>query len=221
MLVAPSWGGALISLAACFAFLTRQPLRLALQDANRGKSYPRTGWCWTFVAIYLAAAAAALAGAIAVGGAVMLIPLGLVAPFALVQVLFDAHARGRNLLPELCGATAMSSTAAAIGIAGGLRIMPAFILSGIIICRMIPSIVYVRTLVRREHKQIVSPWPAAALQIAAIALVVSFASPLAALAMVILLVRAIWGLTHEPPRAKTLGWREVVFGAVTVVLAAL
>ena len=48
--VRPSWGGALIAIAFACGFLTRQPLRLAMQDRLRGKSYPRTRWCWTFAA---------------------------------------------------------------------------------------------------------------------------------------------------------------------------
>jgi hypothetical protein len=35
------------------------------------------------------------------------------------------------------------------------------------------------------------------------------------------LIRAAWGLTHEPPRAKVIGWREIAFGAMTVVLVAM
>src|SRR3954452_11843953 len=66
--VMPSWGGALIAIAFVCGFLTRQPLRLALQDAVRGKSYPRTRWCWTFALSYAVAAFTALAAAVIIGG---------------------------------------------------------------------------------------------------------------------------------------------------------
>jgi hypothetical protein len=39
--------------------------------------------------------------------------------------------------------------------------------------------------------------------------------------MIVLLIRAVWGVTHEPPRAKTIGWREIAYGAVTVALVAI
>jgi hypothetical protein len=34
---------------------------------------------------------------------------------------------------------------------------------------------------------------------------------------VVLFVRALWGATHAAPRAKTIGWREIAYGALTVV----
>src|SRR3954452_24192167 len=101
--VRPSWGGALIAIAfacAC-AFLTRQPLRLALQDRVRGKSYPRTRWCWMFALSYAFAAFAALAAAVIIGGWAAMIPIGFVVPLGATQILYDARNRSRALLPEL------------------------------------------------------------------------------------------------------------------------
>lgn len=216
---APSASGALVGLAFVCGFLVRQPLKLALQDALRAKRYPRTAWCWMFAAAYSLAAAATLALAVAREGLPVLIPIGLVAPLALTQVLYDSANRSRALLPELAGAAAMASSAAAIGIAGGMRLLAAFTLSGIILARALPAIVYVRTLLARAHGQSASSWPAMALHAAAIAAVASFAPLPATVAMVVLLVRALWGLAHPPPPARTIGWREVVFGTATVVLA--
>ena len=216
--IRPSPGGALIAIAALFAFLARQPLKLALQDALRGRTHPRTRYCRLFAAAYGLSAAVALAAAVKVAGILFLIPIGLVTPLALTTVLYDANNRSRALLPELCGAVAMSSTAAAIAIAGGMRIIPALALSGIVVARMLPSIVYVRTLLQRAHGQTSSSWPALVLHGAAIVSVALFAPPLAALAMVMLLGRAIWGLTHPPPRAQTIGWREIAYGAATITL---
>src|SRR4051794_26497589 len=42
LLVAPSWVGLALALAAVSAFLVRHPLKLALADRRRGKRYPRT-----------------------------------------------------------------------------------------------------------------------------------------------------------------------------------
>ncbi len=221
LLIAPSWGGALLSVAAVFAFLARQPLKLALQDALREKSYPRTPYCWMFASAYLLAAAVGLTASVAIAGPAMLIPLGLVAPLALTQVLYDAHNRGRALLPELSGAASMASVAAAIAIAGRMRIVPAFAVAGILVARSLPAIVYVRTLLQRAHGNAAASWPAIAMHALAVIAIASFAPRFATAAMVVLLIRAIWGLTHEPPRAKTLGWREIAWGAITVGLAAL
>lgn len=216
--VAPSPGGVLVALAFVFGFLCRQPLRLGLQDAMRGRSYPRTRWCWAFFAAYAACALAALGLAVLVSGWAVVIPIGLVAPLGITQILYDANNRGRALLPELGGAAAMSSSAAAIAIAAGMRIVPALALSGIIVARAIPSIVYVRTLLARSHGREASSWPSLALHAAAIVLVALFAKPLATFAMVLLFARAAWQLARPVPPAKKIGWTEVVVGTIVVGL---
>ena len=214
--VRPSWDGALVALAFVFGFLTRQPLRLALQDAMRGKSYPRTRWCWMFAAAYALAALLALAFAIMEAGAAVIIPLGLVAPLGITQVLYDAHNKGRALLPELAGSAAMASSAAAIAIAGNMRLLPALALSGVIVARSLPSIFYVRTLLGRG-----ASWVPLMLHAMAILLVALFAPKLAVVAMAILFVRATFFLARPAPPAKTIGWIEIAMGLVTVVLTVI
>ena len=191
LLVAPSRAGALVAFAYSLGFLTRQPLRFALQDAMRGRSYPRTRWCWMFAIGYSAAALLALSSAIALRGWTLVIPIGLVAPMALTQILYDANNRSRSLLPELAGAAAMCSSAAAIAIASGMRILPALALSGIVVARAIPSILYVRTVLGHTKPR----WIALALHALAVPVVALFAPKLAVLAMALLFVRAAWGLT--------------------------
>lgn len=216
--VRPSIPGALVMLAFVAGFLTRQPLRLALQDAVRGRSYPRTRWCRGFALLYALAALAALACAVAMKGPALLIPIGLVAPLGLTQILYDANNRSRALLPELAGSVAMSSSAAAIAIAGGMRMLPAFALSALIVARGIPTIVYVRRLLTRAHGKTASAWPAIALHGFAIGAVWMFAPKLAVAALALLLLRAVVGLARPVPPAKKLGWTEITWGAVTVVL---
>ncbi len=218
--VVPSWAGALLAVAFTFGFLTRQPLKLALQDALRGKSYPRTRWCWIFASSYAAAAAIALAGAVLVDGPMLIVPIGLVVPLGLMQVLYDANNRSRALLPELGGAVAMSSSAAAIALAGNLPMLPALALSGVIIARAIPAIVYVRALLARAHGQSSASWPPIALHALAIPLVALIGSKLAAIAMALLFVRATIGLARPIPPARRVGWTEIAWGTVTVALAA-
>lgn len=221
LLIAPSVAGALVGIAAVFGFLTRQPLKYALQDALRGKSYPRTRYCWLLAGGYAAVSLAAIAAATAVGPLMLVVPFGLVAPLAVTVVLYDANNRSRSAFPELAGAAAMSSTAAAVAIAGGIRIVPALAISGIVIARSLPAIAYVRTLLKRAHGKAASSWPALALHVAAAFAVATFAPLLAVVAMVVLIVRAAWGLAHPPARARTIGWSEIAFGALTVVLIAL
>ena len=216
LLVVPSRGGALVAAAAVGAFLARHPLKLAMQDALRRRNYPRTRYCRWFAALYALAGALALASGVAIGGARVLIPLAVVVPLGVVQLVYDARNHSRELLPELSGALAMSSIAASIAIAGGMGLVPALGIAGIIAARTLPSILYVRSLLRHGPA-----WPVVAIHGLALLAVVWFASPFATAAMAMLLIRAVWGLTHEPPRAQTVGWREIVFGAVTVALVAI
>lgn len=216
MLVAPSWGGSLIAAAALFGFLARHPLKLAIQDAVRGRSYPRTFWCRALAASYLLAALLSLLGAVLMSGTGMLIPFALAMPFAALQAWRDARNHGRELLAEVSGAVALASTVAVIALAGGVGAEVAYGLAGIVIARFVPAILYVRTLLGR-----LPAWCAWTAHIVALVAIAAYARPLAVAAMVVLLTRAAWGLTHEPPRAKTVGWREIAFGAVTVVLVAM
>lgn len=216
MLVAPSWSGGFVAAAALFGFLARHPLKLAFQDAVRGKRYPRTFWCRALAASYLIAALLSLSGAIAMSGTGLLVPFTLAMPFAAFQAWRDAKNRGRELFAEISGAVAMASTVTVIALAGGASAVVSYGLAGIMIARFVPAILYVRALLGR-----LPAWCAWTAHVAAIGAIASYASPLAVAAMVVLLLRAAWGLTHEPPRAQIIGWREIAFGVVTVALVAI
>jgi hypothetical protein len=220
--VAPSFAGFLIAVAAILGFLTRQPLKLAMQDALRGKTYPRTRWCRIFAVGYATGALCALALAVTVASPASLLPFALVAPLAAVTLVFDARNRSRAPFPEYAGAVAMGSTAAAIAIAGGLSLTASFALMALIALRGIPAIVYVRTLLRRAHKQAVASWPALAAHATAIPLAwLVSGSWLATAATTALMGRAVWGLAHPPVAARTIGWREIAWGALTVAMFAI
>lgn len=219
--VAPSWGGGLVATAAIFAFLSRQPLKLAMQDALRGKSYPRTRWCRIFAASYLAGAAIAIAAAIAVSGWNLAIPFAAVAPLAIVTLIFDARNHSRSALPEYFGSIAMASTAAAIPLAAGRSVAAAFAVMALIIARGLPSIVYVRTQIKRAHGRAASSWQATTAHVIAVGVAFAIGSYVAAAMAVALLARAAFGLTHPVPPAKILGWREIAWGAITVGVFAL
>jgi len=225
MIVAPSWCGALICAAAACGFLTRQPLRLAMQDALRGRIYPRTKWCAIFATSYASAAAVAMSAAIAFGGWRIAIPFAIVAPLAIVNIVYDARNKSRALLPEITGPITMASSAAAIAIAGGKSMPIAFALMALLVLRGIPSILYVRTLIARAHGRTASAVTPIVLHviavIAAIAMWRADLAPVAAaIVLTALLGRAVYGLTHDVPPAKTIGWREIAFGALFVVMTA-
>jgi hypothetical protein len=222
MIVAPSGIGALICAASICAFLTRQPLKLAMQDLLRGRRYPRTKWCAIFASSYAAGAFVAVSAAIAFGGWQIAIPFAIVAPLAIVNIICDARNKSRALLPEITGPIAMASSAAAIAIAGGERMAIAFAIMTLLVLRGIPSVVYVRTLLTRAHgKTAPALLPvtlhAVAIVVALVLWRIDLAPLAAALVLGILLARAAYGLTHAVPPAKTIGWREIAFGALFVV----
>jgi len=220
MIVAPSWCGALLCAASICAFLTRQPLKLALQDVVRRRIYPRTRWCAGFAASYAAGAMVAVTAAVAFGGWRIAIPFVVVAPLAIVNIVYDARNKSRALLPEMTGPVAMASSAAAIAIAGGKSMPAAFALMALVVLRGIPSIVYVRTLIARAHGRTASPTASLVLHVVALvaALTLSFA---AGVMLTLLLARAAYGLQHDVPPAKTIGWREVAWGAAYVLVVGM
>lgn len=211
LLVAPSWGGVLISIAAIFGFLTRQPLKFAMQDALRGKRYPRTRLCWISAASYASVSVAAIGAAVAIAGWRLLLPFAAVAPLALIALVADARNKSRALVPELAGAIAMTSTAASIAVAATRP----WTFVALLVARNVSAIVYVRALFKRAH----AAWPIM-LHAIAIAVAIPFGW-FAIAAMSILFVRAVAGLMRDVPRAQTVGWMEIAFGAVSVVLFAL
>jgi hypothetical protein len=197
LIIAPSWGGAAIGAGAVAAFLARHPLKLATQDYLRGKRYPRTRACLTLASLYGAAACAFLAFA----PLNSLLLLAAAIPFAAVQFAFDVRNRGRALAPELLGGLAPGAIAMAITGNPVLWLLVAL--------RALPSILYVRATLRGGSRPVMLAAHAAAAAVAAIV------RPVAAIAMTLLALRA-FPRTAAP--AKTIGFREIAWGVVTVAI---
>lgn len=221
LLVAPSWAGAALALAALAAFFTRQPLKLALSDRRRGKRYPRTAAAERAALACGTAAAAGLAVALAAGGARMALPLLMALPLGLIQVVYDARRETREITPELAGSAALAATAPAMALADGWTLAAALGLWLLLLARSIPSILYARTMVRRLHGETVSGAPALAVHALGVTAVgasgVAGIVPLAVLAApLLLLLRAGLGLSRGTIPARRLGWGEIVFGLAVV-----
>ncbi|MBZ9713567.1 YwiC-like family protein [Deinococcus multiflagellatus] len=228
LLLVPSAGGALLAGAAASLFLTRHPLKLALNDRRRGKRYPRTAWAERFAALYAALALGCGLAALALAGGSWGWPLLLAAPLALLQLRFDAHNRGRDLLPEIAGAAALAAAAPALVLAGGGDARVAWALWAVAGTRAAVSILYVRARLRLERG---APAPGRGpvlahvlalggmLALAALDLVPT----LSVLAFGALLARAAHGLSSQrrPARATVIGLRELLFGLLTVGSTAL
>jgi hypothetical protein len=226
--LAPSLAGLALGVAATGAFLAQQPLKLALTDWRKGRRYPRTGWAERFALLYGGVSLAALILAIAGSRISSGCRCCWQTPAALAQLYFAARNRGRELLPELLGAGALSAVAPAITLAEGWPIDLALAGWAILLARALPSIVYVRARLRLERGQLSSRWLVglahlgAGLAIIALA-ALGLAPWLAVLAMVVLFGRAIVGLSvwRKPLPPKFIGVQELAYGLMTVALAAI
>ena len=210
LLVVPSAGGALIGIGAVAVFLMRHPLKLAVHDRLAGKRYPRSGFCELLAAGYGTAALLAFTAAWAMSGVKPLLALAVALPFAALQFSYDVRNRSRRAIPELAGAVAPASLAAAIAIAGGSALAP--VLAALVLCRSIPAVLYVRSALRGSSR---GPMLTAHVVAAAVAALIT---PLASIPMLLLLMRA--AIPANAP-AKIVGLREVGWGLVTVALLAL
>jgi hypothetical protein len=219
-IAAPSLAGTLVAVAAVAAFLARHPLKIAASDFVRGRRYARTSACARIAAAYAITALAAIAAAAWLGGADVLLPLAVAAPFGLVQLAYDARNRGRAAVPELAGALAMGGVAASMALASALPLALAGTFWALAVCRSVPAIVYVRALLGRGRGAIVAH--VAAIVVAALLWRASLAPLVAVMAMLVLLGRAVAGLRRtSKPSPKKIGITELVWGGAATIATAL
>lgn len=225
--VRPTVAGGWLSLAALGAFLTRQPLKLALSDWRSGKRYPRTVWAERFACLYATLSLLAAGIALWVTEHAFWLPLVLATPLLLGQLVADLRRQSRTLIAELAGTTALQSIAAALVLAGGQTLAAALGLWGILALWALTSIVYVRTRLRLARDQAARRLPVYLVHISACALVVGGAwlglvSWLVAAASGLLAIRAWIGLLPHSLHTPTaiIGVQEIVVALLTVVLVA-
>lgn len=214
LLVAPSFGGALIGVGALAIFLLRHPLKLAAHDWLQRRRYPRTAACELLVAGYGAAAVAAFTAAAFVGRTAALLPLLAAIPFGLTQFAYDARNRSRALPAEIGGAIAPSALAASMVVAAGKMPALAVALALLVLARSIPAVLYVRSILRGESRV-----PMLAAHVIAVAVAAWVGPWTAMLAMCLLLIRAALPATGIP--ARRIGIRELGWGAASVLLIAV
>ncbi len=224
LLVAPSIAGLYLALSAVGFFLARHPLTLVV--LNRKRSSPRTELARRFAILYLAIGIASFVAALVFTQHQFILPLLIATPFAFVQVAHDWTGRRRVLLSELAGAIAISSLATAIALAGGWSVKSSLALWAIMIAREVPAILYVRACLGRRRVSDTSPVPMVVAHILAIVAAVAFAianaaSPWVVVALTLLAIRAVAGFAKASTvTAKQLGFSEIAFGAMTVILLA-
>lgn len=228
LLVAPSPAGVFLAAAVFGAFLLRHPLKLAAADWRRRRRFARTSLAERFVLLYGILMLAGLIAAYLTAEASVFIPLLLAAPLALTQLFFDATNRSRDWIPEVAGPAALASVAASLALAGSWPLAAALPLWAMMAARAIPAVLYVRARLRLEKRLPFSATPVFLAHLAAIVVALALtmtelAPVLPILAMVILLLRALYGLSPrpQPTPAKIIGFQELGFGIMTVVLTYL
>lgn len=226
LLVAPSWAGLGIGVAAVFAFLARHPLKIALGDLSLGRRTARTAPASRFALGYAAVALVALVPA-SDGASGWWLPLAAAAPLGLVQLVHDVRNRGRHLLPELVGGIALGSVAAAEVRAAGWSLTAAFVAWAVMALKAVAAILYVRARLRcdrglefgRAAVLVIHALGAAG----ALALAAQGRVPwLAAAAFAVLLARAAHGLSrfHRRVRPQAVGFLELAYGLGFVLATA-
>jgi len=226
LLVAYSWAGVAIGVAAVLAFLVRTPLKLALVDRRRGRRLPRTRLAWRIAAAEVVALAALTSLALAAAGWAWTIALAAAVPLFAIELWFDVRSRGRRLLPELCGAVGITAVAAAIVVAGGASVALAAAVSLVLAARAIASIPFVRTQIERlRHGSAPTAgmygFQCAGVVVALAATAIERQVAAGAGAVVVLVaIQTIWSRRPVPP-ARVLGLRQLLLGLAIVVVTAL
>jgi hypothetical protein len=216
--------GLWIAIAYVGAFLMRQPLKIWFADRFAGRDLPQTAVALRFILCFGLIYVVGVAGSLAFADLSSFTPILLVAPLGVYQIYVDASKQSRNLLPELTGAVAISSSVAVIALASGIAAGTAYALWAVFAARLIPSILYVRNRLRLEKGKDASYLVPVAAHVAAILLagilaVGGLVPKLPLVVFVLLLVRAAWGLSSYRKRVKAMkiGAWEVVFGAITAI----
>ncbi|HVM95009.1 MAG TPA: YwiC-like family protein [Candidatus Acidoferrales bacterium] len=224
LLVAPSLSGLFLGLGAFAVFLTRRPLKVVLASRQRADS-ARLTVAVAFVLGYGAAAVLGFAATFAMTGWPPLLPMVVVSPLALVFLAYDVNNQSRAWQAELAGSVIFAMVATSIAIAGGWIAAPALALTGVLVARAIPSILYVRNRIRLDRKRPYNRPVTIAAHAVALALVGMMVQAqllpwLVLLPFFALLVRAVVGLSgrRHPATPKNIGLTELGYGLATLLI---
>ncbi|NDJ51489.1 MAG: YwiC-like family protein [Chloroflexi bacterium] len=224
LVLAPTWAGLSLSLAALAVFLLHQPLKIALKDRNRGRHYQRTGLAERFALGYGLLTMIFGGTALILAGPAPAIPLIFAVPFGLILIAYDLQNKSREALPEIAGALAFGALAAALVMIDGWSLGRALLLWAGLAPRSITSILYIRERLHLAKDRPVAFLPVIVAHGAAwlwIGLAVAFGliSWPVLLGLAVLTVRAAWGLSplRRALRTPIIGVLELGYGLLYVI----
>ena len=226
LLVAWSWSGLALGVAAFAAFLARTPLKLAMVDRRRDRSLDRTRLAAVIAAAEVSLIAALAVSAFRSAGARWMIPVAIAAPLVGVEWWFDVRSRGRRLLPELCGAVGIAASAAVIVIAGGGGARLAAAMWLVLAARSVAAIPFARVQIfrlRRGQTETRASDGAqlVALAVAALAVIVERRAVAGAVCVAAVAAIQWWWVRRPPVVAKVLGVRLMALGLAVVAATAI
>lgn len=225
LLVAPSASAWELSAAALGIFLARRPVKILSTDLVRGRWLARSKIALIFALIYGGFALAGAIGALFTTEGPFWIPVIVALPFALLALRADAHSKNRALIAELSGSIAMGATVAAIAIAGGWDLAPAFGLWLVLAARDVAAISLVRGQVRRVHDKPADATTiylvqAVSILVVAIAAIAGIVPWLGVVAIGVVGLVAVVSLNRDPVPAKVIGWTQMGVGLAVVLITA-
>jgi hypothetical protein len=226
LLVAWSWPGLLIGLAAFGAFLARTPLKLAVVDARRRHWRDRSRLAARIAGGELTVVALMVALATVGAGWRWWAPVAIGAPLLAVEAWYDVRSRSRRLVPELCGAIGVAGSAAAIAVAGGAEWRLAVAVWLVLAARSLGSIPFVRAQIARARRGVTDVRGSdlaqlGAVTVAGVAAVVDVGTiGGGCLIVVVGALQARWS-RRTPPPVKVIGIRQMVLGVAIVAVTAI
>lgn len=226
LLVAFSWPGFALGLAAMVAFVARTPIKVVLVDRFRDRWLERTSLAARIAAVELIAAAALSVYALVEGASGFWVPLAVAAPLVVLELWYDMRSRSRRLIPELAGSIGIGSIAAAIALADAAPTRLAWGLWLVMAARSLAAIPYVRTQIRRRKSQPGILWTSDLAQLGAVvAAWLGFSVDLipAAAAIAISLVAGfnVVAVRLPPRSAVAVGIQQTIVGIIVIATTAI
>lgn len=223
LLVAPSTAGAFIALAVAAGFLARKPFRLCGgKNAASDLAVRRAALVLTIV--FGAVAVVSLGLAVRRVGLIFLSPFLFAAPALALFAWWDRSGQTRTLATEATGIALCASPAVSMSLAAGQSSSLAVALGVIVLSRSLPTLLLVRTCLRRRRDGDVSVFPVHVAHASALLVVIAVCVALhlpwtLAVINALLVVRAQLLLIQreKPWTAKQVGIFESIVGLVHTV----
>lgn len=225
LLLAPSWAGVLIGVAAFGAFLARTPAKLVAVDVRRSRWLPRTSLAARIAAVELVVVAAAAAGATVSAGPSWWWAVALAAPLIMIEASFEVRSHGRRLAPEVCGAVGVAATTSAIVLTGGGGVHLAAAAWLVLGARSVGAIPFVRAQIVRARRGLVDVRASDTAQLVALAIgwlasVVDHRVVAGSVALSAIVAAQAWWSRRDPPPVTVIGMRQMLLGLTLVAATA-